>query len=96
MEKQLQTKIIKFLKERGVYVIKTRPSPGTPTGCPDIIGLYGSRHTEIEVKASAQAPYRPGQELTLQYLQARGAEFVYTAYPENWEEVKADLVDRFF
>lgn len=96
MEKRLQTKIIKFLKERGVYVIKTRPMPGIPTACPDIIGLFGSKHTEIEVKASEYAPYRPGQLATLDYLRRSGAEYVYAAYPENWEEIKADLVDRFF
>lgn len=96
MEKKLQTKIIKFLKDRGVYVIKTRPSPGTPVGCPDILGLFGSKHTEIEVKASATAPFRAGQLISLAYLRRSGAEFVYVAYPENWEEVKADLVDRFF
>jgi len=68
MEKALQTTIIKFLKAQGAYVIKTKPGMGTPTGCPDIIFLYEGAYGAIEVKAAANSPWQPGQEMTLTRL----------------------------
>lgn len=38
-EASLQSKIIKHLEKKGAYVIKTG-GLGTPSGCPDIIGLF--------------------------------------------------------
>lgn len=94
-ERTFQAKGIKWLRDQGAYVIKTRPGMGTPAGCPDVIALYRWKHADIEFKASAKAPYGPGQEATLNFLR-RGNRFVYTAYPENWEEIKADLLQNFF
>lgn len=95
METKLQTKIIKFLKDRGAYVIKTKPQPGTPVGCPDIIFLYEGAWGAIEVKASEKAPYRNGQEATLARL-GSWSPFVWTAHPANWDEIRAELLYRFF
>lgn len=95
MEKKLQREIIKWLRGTGAYVIKTRPGMGTPTGCPDIIALYKGKWLVIEVKRDAKAPYGPGQAATLQHLR-NWSEFVYTAYPENWPGIKAELLKHFF
>lgn len=99
VEGKLQSEIISWLKSNGVYVIKTRVLPGVPVGCPDIIGLYGNRWLVIEVKASRSAKYRPGQQATLQRLREgvvdEGNRWVYTAYPENWPEIKAELAADF-
>lgn len=95
MEAKLQSKIIDWLKVNGCYVIKTRVLPGVPVGCPDIIALYGSKWLAIEVKAKPNAPFRPGQQATLQLLK-RGNEFVYVANPENWELVRQEIVAQFF
>jgi Holliday junction resolvase len=95
MEAKLQTTIIKFLKAEGAYVIKTKPQPGTPVGCPDIIFLFEGAWGAIEVKASKSSPWQPGQELTLKKL-GNWSPFVYKAYPDNWLEIKADLLRRFF
>lgn len=95
MEGKLQSEIISWLKINGVYVVKTKPGPGTPVGCPDIIGLYKDRWLAIEVKAGPKAPFQPGQKLTLQTLGAKN-DFVFTAYPENWPDIKAELVELFF
>lgn len=94
MEKKLQSKIIKFLKEQGCYVIKTQAGPGVPVGCPDIIALYKRYWIAIEVKASAAAPFQMGQQMTLQRLEQANS-FVYIAFPENWETIKSDLIARF-
>ena len=94
MESKLQSEIISWLKINQVYVVKTKPGPGTPVGCPDIIGLYRSRWLVIEVKASSTAPFQPGQKQTLQRFKESN-EFVYVAYPEIWPEVKAELINSF-
>lgn len=88
-ESDLQSKIVKYLKAKGCYVIKTRPGVGTPDGCPDIIALCGGLWIAIEVKGSEKAKYQPLQELTLEKLD--GWSWAKTAYPENWPEIKAEL-----
>jgi Holliday junction resolvase len=95
MERKLQTEIIKFFREHGAYVIKTRPGPGTPVGCPDVVALYRWKHAEVEVKAAPKSPYQTGQEETLKRLR-RGNEFVYRADPETWPGIKAELLEKFF
>lgn len=95
MESKLQSKIIKWLKDKGAYVIKTKPGMGTPTGCPDVIFLFENTWGAIEVKASRQSKYGMGQRATLAHL-GEWTPFVYTANPENWPEVKANLELHFF
>lgn len=95
MEAKLQAKIIKFLKSKGAYVIKTKPGPGTPVGCPDIIFLCEGAWGAIEVKASEGARYQPGQEVTIKRLQG-WSPFVYKVYPENWDLISKELLLLFF
>jgi hypothetical protein len=95
MEAKLQKKIIDWLKANGVYVIKTRVLPGVPVGCPDIIGLYLDTWLAIEVKAKPKAPFRPGQQATLQHLKKSNT-FVYVVNPENWDSIKDEIVTQFF
>lgn len=95
MERKLQSKIIKWLKDQGAYVIKTRPQPGVPVGCMDIIALYREKWATIEVKALPTSPYQPGQEATIAWL-GKWNKNVYVAHTENWEEVKAQLLSHFF
>ena len=95
MEKKLQSEIISWLKANGVYVIKTRVLPGVPVGCPDIIGLYQDRWVAIEVKAATNAPFRTGQQATLQHLKKHN-KFVYVANPTNWPLVKDEIAAHFF
>ena len=94
MEVKLQSKIIKWLKSQGCYVIKTKPGPGTPVGCPDIIALYGDKFVAIEVKASNNASFRPGQQETLAFLRCYNR-FVYVAYPENWPIIQNEIASQF-
>lgn len=94
-EGKLQSKIIKWLKDRGCYVIKTKPGNGTPTGCPDIIFLYQSKWGAIEVKADEHAPWQPLQKPTLDFLKGMN-DFVFKVYPENWPEVQKVLQAQFF
>lgn len=88
-ESVLQGKIVKYLKGKDCYVIKTRPGVGTPDGCPDIIALCGGLWFAIEVKGSKTAKYRPLQKDTLEKLDSWS--WAKTVCPENWEEVKEEL-----
>jgi len=89
MEGKIQAKLIKFLKKRGCYVIKTKPGPGTPVGCPDIIALYEGLWIAIEVKARKNSPYQPLQKETLDKLSAWS--LVYVVHEENYDEVIIEL-----
>lgn len=88
-ESDLQAKIVKYLRDRGCYVIKTKPGVGTPVGCPDIIALCGGLWFAIEVKGSKAAKYRELQEATLEKLD--NWSWAKVVYPENWPEIKAEL-----
>lgn len=76
-------------------MVKTKPGPGTPVGCPDILFLYEGAWGALEVKSSKAAKWQPGQEATLKRLSA-WSPFVWKVYPENWPEVKTELSNRFF
>lgn len=94
-ESKLQSEIISWLKINQVYVIKTKAGPGTPIGCPDIIGLYEDKWVALEVKANEKASFQTGQRWTLQQMK-NGNDFVFVVYPENWQLVKEELLAKFF
>lgn len=89
MEKKVQTKILQCLRRNKFYVIKTRPGPGTPTGCPDILffkeGFWGA----IEVKAYEDSYYQVGQELTLAKL--NDWSWARTAHSSNVQQIIAEI-----
>ena len=89
-EAALQGKIIRWLKAKGCYVIKTQASPGTPTGCPDIIALFpGGGWAALEVKADEKARFQPLQKITVEKLN-----YMYysrVVYENNWNRIKNEL-----
>lgn len=88
-EAKLQSEVIKYLKGRGCYVIKTKPGVGIPKGCPDVIFMLEGFWGAIECKTSRTATYQALQEETLEkFNEWSWAEAVY---PENWQEVRAEL-----
>ena len=88
-ESKLQAEIVKYLRGKGCYVIKTRPGGGTPVGCPDVIALLEGFWIAIEVKASEKSPFQALQEHTLEKLDSWS--WAKAVYPENWLEVKSEL-----
>lgn len=89
IESNLQSIIVKYLRGRGCYVIKTRPGPGTPDGCPDILALCGGLWFALEVKGSPQAKYQPLQKETLETLHSWS--WARRVDPTNWPEIKDEL-----
>lgn len=94
MESKLQSQIIKWLKSKGAYVIKTKPGPGVPVGCPDVIFLYEGAWGALECKAAKTARFQPGQEATLAKLSQWS--FAYKVYPDNWPKIQQLLLRSFF
>lgn len=88
-ESNLQSKVVKYLREKGCYVIKTRAGVGTPHGCPDIIALLEGCWIAIEVKGSAASKYQPLQKDTIKKLD--NWSWAKVVHPDNWEEIKAEL-----
>lgn len=60
----------------------------------DMTILWGPYYAALEVKRSADAPYRPNQEHYLQQVLDMGG-LAFTIYPENEEEV-LDEIQRSF
>ena len=89
MESKLQTKLIKFLKSKGCYVLKPKPGPGVPVGCPDVIFFYEGFWGAIEVKSSATAEWQPLQKETLEKFNKWS--YARKIYPENYEEIIAEI-----
>lgn len=88
-ESKLQSEIIRYLKQKGCYVIKTKPGPGIPTGCPDIIFLLDGFWGALEVKASPMAGYQPLQMETL--LRFNEWSWARRVDPKSWPDAKREL-----
>ena len=89
MEAKTQGQLIKYLKSKGCYVIKTKPGPGTPVGCPDIIFLFEGFWGAIECKASKLAKFQPLQKETIAKLD--NWSYARVAYPANVHEIIDEL-----
>lgn len=90
-ESRLQATIRTYLKDKGCYVLKTRPDArgGAPVGCPDIFFFLEGFWGAIEVKDSPEARYQPLQEVTL--LRLNNWSWAKRVDPTNWLEVRAEL-----
>lgn len=90
MEAKTQKRLIQFLRSKGAYVIKTRPGPGIPIGCPDVVFLHPALAGTIEVKSDSKSTYRPNQKETLERIKKMGY-YSNTAHSENIDEIEAEL-----
>lgn len=89
MEAKTQARLIKYLKRKGCYVIKTKPGVGVPVGCPDIFAFYEGWWGAFEVKSSPYAHFQPLQKDTIKLLESWSHARV--VYPENLQDIIAEL-----
>lgn len=89
VEGTVQSKIIKHLKSRGFYVIKTRPGPGTPKGCLDIIFMKEGFWGAIECKAYPNSKWQVLQPET--FAKFSDWSWARVAHSENIDEIKAEI-----
>jgi len=90
-EKKVQQKLIKYLKKKGCYVIKTQVDGRglVPVGCPDVIALYEGWWGAFECKGSAKAKFQPLQEVTIEKLNNWSIAMV--VHPDNIDDVISQL-----
>lgn len=88
-ESEIQTTVIRYLKSKGCYTIKTRPGPGTPKGCPDILFMLEGFWGAIEAKAGPNAKYQPLQKETLDKFEEWS--WARRVDPSNWPKVREEL-----
>lgn len=89
MESQVQKRLIKYLKGKGCYVIKTKPGLGTPVGCPDVWAFLEGWWGAFECKATEKSPFQPLQKETLEKLDKWSTAMVVHA--NNIDDVIAQL-----
>jgi Holliday junction resolvase len=89
-EKQFETKIKKFLDEKGCYYIKHFANAYTKSGIPDILACVNGHFVGIEVKAPNGKP----SELQLYNIKEinETSGFGVVLYPNQFEDFKM-LVD---
>lgn len=88
-EQVLQTKIIRWLKSQGCFVMKIPATPGVPAGTADVFGCKEGFYFFLEVKASKSAKKQPHQQEFIDKMNEWSyARFVW---PQNWPEVQSEL-----
>lgn len=88
-ESKVQSELIRYLKGKGCYVIKTRPGMGTPLGCPDVFAFFEGFWAAFEIKASPKSAFGPLQEETIKKLSDWS--FCCVVHTDNLQEVKQKL-----
>ena len=85
-ESEFEKEVVKYLKSKGCDVFKMRYAP---EGTPDRLFLKEGFWGMLEVKKSKSAPFQPLQKEKIKKYNAMS--YARATYPENWEEVKAEL-----
>jgi len=89
-ESNFQSKIVKWLRQKGCFVLILSAVPGVPDGMTDVLALIpGGGWAALEIKASKRSKFRPLQKQTISKLD--GMYYARAVYPENWEIIKAEL-----
>lgn len=88
-EKLVQSNLIKHLKSKGFYVIKTHPGLGTPTGCPDVIALGEGFWIAFECKDRSNSKHQPLQKETINKLNEMS--FAWVIHNDNYKDVIKDI-----
>lgn len=92
LEKDLQTKIVKWLRSKHCIVLKYQQNATTRAAFPDILALHEGFWLAIEVKKTKSSPFRPGQKAMVEKLDSWSyARVVWGGKNSNWPEVQAEL-----
>lgn len=89
LEKDLQAKIVKWLKSKGCIVLKYQQNATTRASVPDIIALKDGFWLAIEVKKAKNSPCRPGQREMVAKMDSMS--YARIVWPENWPEIQKEL-----
>lgn len=98
-ESAFQSKVTKWLRSKGCFVIVMSAVPGVPDGTPDVLALIdGGGWAALEIKkespykldgSAKKGAFQPLQQLTIKKLDAMY--YSRAVWPENWEKIKLEL-----
>lgn len=96
LEKDLQKKFIKSLREYGAFVWKLQENATTPAGEPDTIICYKGFYGFIEFKREEDSEFQPLQKEKLKKYQTWRPEIcaAYVVHKGNFDEVMAEIINR--
>lgn len=96
LEKELQQKFIKSLREYGAFVWKLQENATTPAGEPDTIICYKGFYGFIEFKREEDSDFQPLQKEKLKKYQTWRPEIcaAYVVHKENYDEVMTEIINR--
>ena len=96
LEKELQQKFIKSLREQGAFVWKLQENATTPAGEPDTIICYKGFYGFIEFKRDEMSEFQPLQKEKLKKYQTWRPEIcaAYVVQKENYDEVMTEIINR--
>ena len=88
-EKNFETKIKRFLKDEGCWVVKYFANAYTPSGIPDLLCCVNGHFVAIEVKAQ-NGKASPLQRFNCdEIIDARG--YAVILYPSGFEKFKENI-----
>ena len=93
LEREFQKKLKGEIRERFPGCIIMKADPNDIQGIPDLLVLYQNKWASLEVKKSASATHRPGQDYYVKTMDEMS--FSSFIFPENKEEV-LDAMERSF
>lgn len=88
-EGKFKTEVVKWLRSKGCFVWICKQDATTQKGVSDLFFTYEGFYGFLELKASKNAPRRPGQEAFVKKMNEWS--WAKMAYPENWGEIKREL-----
>lgn len=89
LERKFQSQLKRDIEELLPGSIVLKNDPTFLQGIPDLLVLYKDRWCALEVKAFADAPFRPNQPYYISRMSAMS--FCTVVYPENEAEVLQEL-----
>lgn len=89
LEKKFQSQLKNDIEELLPGSIILKNDPTFLQGIPDLLVLYKDKWCALEVKAFADAPFRPNQPYYISRMNAMS--FCMVVYPENEASVLRDL-----
>lgn len=89
-EKIFETKIKRYIKNKGGYRVKFQGNAFTEAGTPDILACVNGYFLGIEVKAQTGKPSEL-QLVKINEIREAGG-FAYVVYPSGWSRLK-DIID---
>ena len=90
-ESQFQSQVIKYLKERGAYVLNVAGGTQIPKGTPDLLVCWRGRFIALELKVGKNTTSEL-QDYHIDCISESGG-VAMVIRPENWESFKMELED---